>query len=96
MALNNQINLVKKYHDEVDSTVTTADAFLKSADALRYASKELSLYMDYMRKPTDFINRVVPACRASALKYGYHIISVPVFIPEHISARPTPKKKSRN
>lgn len=50
------INLVKKYHDEVDSTITTADAFLKSADALRYATKELSLYMDYMRKPTTLFN----------------------------------------
>ena len=53
---NHVINLVKKYHDEVDSTVTTADAFLKNADALRYASKELSLYMDYMRKPTTLFN----------------------------------------
>ena len=50
------INLVKKYHDEVDSTITTVDAFLKSADALRYATKELSLYMDYMRKPTTLFN----------------------------------------
>ena len=50
------INLVKKYHDEVDSTITTADAFLKNADALRYATKELSLYMDYMKKPTAFFN----------------------------------------
>ena len=53
MSLNKKshvINLVKKYHDEVDSTVTTVDAFLKSADALRYAIKELSLYMDYMKK----------------------------------------------
>ena len=31
-----------------------------------------------MSREQDFINRVVPACRASALKYGYHIISVPV------------------
>ena len=53
---NHVINLVKKYHDEVDSTITTADAFLKSADALRYATKELSLYMDYMRKPTTLFN----------------------------------------
>lgn len=53
---NHVINLVKKYHDEVDSTITTADAFLKNADALRYASKELSLYMDYMRKPTTLFN----------------------------------------
>ena len=53
---NHVINLVKKYHDEVDSTITTAAAFLKSADALRYASKELSLYMDYMRKPTTLFN----------------------------------------
>lgn len=53
---NHVINLVKKYHDEVDSTITTADAFLKNADALRYASKELSLYMDYMRKPTTLFS----------------------------------------
>ena len=53
---NHVINLVKKYHDEVDNTITTADAFLKNADALRYASKELSLYMDYMRKPTTLFN----------------------------------------
>ena len=53
---NHVINLVKKYHDEVDSTITTADAFLKNADALRYATKELSLYMDYMRKPTTLFN----------------------------------------
>ena len=53
---NHLINLVKKYHDEVDSTITTADAFLKNADALRYATKELSLYMDYMRKPTTLFN----------------------------------------
>ena len=53
---NHVINLVKKYHDEVDNTITTADAFLKSADALRYAAKELSLYMDYMRKPTTLFN----------------------------------------
>ena len=31
-----------------------------------------------MSREQDFINRVVPACRVSALKYGYHIISVPV------------------
>ena len=54
--MNHVINLVKKYHDEVDNTITTADAFLKSADALRYATKELSLYMDYMRKPTTLFN----------------------------------------
>lgn len=50
------INLVQMYHDEVDSTVTTANEFRNNADALRYASKTLGLYMDYIRQPLSLFN----------------------------------------
>ena len=50
------VNILKMYHDNVDSTVSTKEAFLKSPDALRYASKILGLYMDYLRKPTVLFN----------------------------------------
>lgn len=50
------VNILKMYHDKVDSTVSTKEAFLKSPDALRYASKILGLYMDYLRKPTTLFN----------------------------------------
>lgn len=50
------VNILKMYHDNVDSTVSTKEAFLKNPDALRYASKILGLYMDYLRKPTALFN----------------------------------------
>lgn len=50
------VNILKLYHDNVDSTVTTVKDFLKNADCLRYSSKILGLYMDYMRKPTSLFN----------------------------------------
>lgn len=50
------VNILKMYHDNVDSAVSTKEAFLKNPDALRYASKILGLYMDYLRKPTALFN----------------------------------------
>lgn len=50
------VNILKMYHDNVDSTVSTKEVFLKTPDALRYASKILGLYMDYLRKPTVLFN----------------------------------------
>lgn len=50
------VNILKMYHDNVDSTVSSKEAFLKNPDALRYASKILGLYMDYLRKPTVLFN----------------------------------------
>lgn len=50
------VNILKLYHDNVDSTVTTVNDFLKKPDCLRYASKILGLYMDYLRKPTTLFN----------------------------------------
>lgn len=50
------INILKMYHDNVDTSVTTANDFMKNAECLRYASKILGLYMDYLRKPTTLFN----------------------------------------
>lgn len=50
------VNILKMYHDNVDNTVSTKEVFLKTPDALRYASKVLGLYMDYLRKPTVLFN----------------------------------------
>lgn len=50
------VNILKLYNENVDSTVKTASDFMAKPDALRYASKILGLYMDYMRKATTLFN----------------------------------------
>lgn len=44
------INLVQLYHDETNSNITTAEAFLKSNECMRWSANTISEYSDYMRK----------------------------------------------
>lgn len=50
------VNLLKAYVDETGANIKTAKEFLSNADALRYASGKLGLYMDYMRKQSKLFN----------------------------------------
>lgn len=44
------INLVELYKNETGSTLTTAEAFLKSNEAMRWSANTISEYSEYMKK----------------------------------------------
>lgn len=50
------VNLVELYHDEVDSTVTTANAFLNNANAMRWATGKIDLYSKYFTRVSTLFN----------------------------------------
>ena len=50
------VNLFKKYNAERGGTLVTVQDFLESPEALRFASAQMVLYSEYMRKQTALFN----------------------------------------
>lgn len=63
------VNLLAKYNEERGGSIATVADFLKTPDALRYASAQLMLYSKYMRKQSKLFNTegLVKFCPESRL-----------------------------